>query len=73
MSPYHLPALELKAQLEDNIRQAIPTDSRTRVAAAGGINSANAGSYARSAADLPVTSAPYFAPPRDVAVTLTAA
>lgn len=52
------------------IRQAIPADSRTRVAAAGGINSANAASYARAGADILVTSAPYFAPPRDVAVTL---
>lgn len=55
------------------IRQAIPAASRTRVAAAGGINSANAASYARAGADILVTSAPYFAPPRDVAVTLTVA
>ncbi len=41
--------------------------------AAGGINSANAEAYARAGADILVTSAPYFAPPRDVAVTITAA
>lgn len=43
----------------------------TRIAAAGGINSANAEDYARAGADILVTSAPYFAPPRDVAVTLS--
>ncbi len=55
------------------IKQHIAPGSRTRLAAAGGINSANAESYARAGADILVTSAPYFAPPRDVAVTLTAA
>jgi len=40
--------------------------------AAGGINSANAEAYARAGADILVTSAPYSAPPRDVAVTITA-
>jgi molybdenum transport protein len=47
-------------------------DSPARIAAAGGINSANAEAYARAGADILVTSAPYFAPPRDVAVTLSA-
>ena len=55
------------------IKQHIAPGSRTRLAAAGGINSANAEAYARAGADILVTSAPYFAPPRDVAVTLTAA
>lgn len=64
---------KLPPEAVQRIRQAIPAASRTRVAAAGGINSANAGSYARAGADILVTSAPYFAPPRDVAVTLTAA
>lgn len=73
MSPYRLPTREVEALLEDNIRQATPTGSRSRVAAAGGINSAIAGSFARAGANILVTSAPYFAPPRDVAVTLTAA
>jgi len=42
-----------------------------RIAAAGGINPGNAEAYARAGAGILVTSAPYFAPPRDVAVTLT--
>lgn len=41
-----------------------------RIAAAGGINPGNAEAYARAGAGILVTSAPYFAPPRDVAVTL---
>ncbi len=49
-----------------------PPDAATRIAAAGGIDSANAEAYARAGADILVTSAPYFAPPRDVAVSLTA-
>lgn len=43
----------------------------TRIAAAGGVNAANAEAYARAGARILVTSAPYFAPPRDVAVTLS--
>lgn len=43
----------------------------TRLAAAGGVNAANAEAYARAGARILVTSAPYFAPPRDVAVTLS--
>jgi molybdenum transport protein len=39
---------------------------RPLLAAAGGINASNAGSYAGAGADLLVTSAPYYAPPRDV-------
>ena len=42
----------------------------TRIAAAGGVNPGNAEAYARAGANILVTSAPYFAPPRDVAVTL---
>ncbi len=40
------------------------------IAAAGGINAANAGAYVRAGAGLIVTSAPYAAPPRDVSVTI---
>jgi molybdenum transport protein len=43
-----------------------------RIAAAGGIKPDNAEAYARAGAGILVTSAPYFAPPRDVAVTLIA-
>lgn len=56
----------------ERIKRAMPNDARTRIAAAGGINPANAAQYARAGADILVSSAPYFAPPRDVAVTLLA-
>ena len=42
------------------------------IAAAGGVNVANAAGYVRAGAGLIVTSAPYSAPPRDVAVSITA-
>ncbi len=38
------------------------------IAAAGGINATNAADYAAAGADLLVTSAPYWAPPKDVQV-----
>jgi molybdenum transport protein len=43
---------------------------RPLVAAAGGINAANAAGYARAGADVLVTSAPYTARPLDVKVTM---
>jgi molybdenum transport protein len=43
--------------------------SRTVIAAAGGINPGNAADYAASGVDILVTSAPYFAKPRDVQVS----
>lgn len=46
---------------------------RVRIAAAGGVNLANAEAYARAGAHFLVSSAPYNAPPRDVEVTLQAA
>lgn len=46
---------------------------RPQLLAAGGINPANAAAYAATGADVLVTSAPYHAPPKDVAVTLEAA
>jgi len=45
---------------------------RPLVAAAGGINAANAADYARAGADVIVTSAPYTARPLDVKVTMDA-
>ncbi|KAF0222267.1 MAG: Molybdenum utilization protein [Rhodospirillaceae bacterium] len=42
------------------------------LAAAGGVNAGNAGDYARSGARVLVTSAPYWAPPKDVAVKIGA-
>ena len=44
---------------------------RPLLAAAGGINAANAAAYAAAGADLLVTSAPYCAPPRDVKVEIS--
>jgi molybdenum transport protein len=43
------------------------------LAAAGGVNATNAVAYARAGAELLVTSAPYFAKPADVKVTITRA
>jgi molybdenum transport protein len=43
-----------------------------RIAAAGGINAANAAAYAKAGADILVTSAPYTVRPRDVQVRITA-
>jgi molybdenum transport protein len=63
---------KLPPEAVDRIRRAFPVGATTRIAAAGGINSANAEAYARAGADILVTSAPYFAPPRDVAVTISA-
>ena len=57
----------------DRIRRALPPGAATRLAATGGITLANAPAYAQAGADLLVTSAPYFAAPRDVAVTLAPA
>jgi molybdenum transport protein len=45
---------------------------RPVIAAAGGINASNAADYARSGADVLVTSAPYTARPADVKVTMRA-
>ena len=44
-----------------------------KIAAAGGVNASNAETYARAGAHILVSSAPYGAAPRDVAVTLSAA
>ncbi|MBS1131955.1 MAG: putative molybdenum utilization protein ModD [Proteobacteria bacterium] len=61
---------KLSPEAVTRLRQTLG-DCPARIAAAGGINSANAEAYARAGADILVTSAPYFAPPRDVAVTLS--
>lgn len=55
-------------------RAALDRSGRRPVlAAAGGIHAGNAADYAAAGADLLVTSAPYWAPPKDVQVELTAA
>ncbi len=63
----------LPPEAVDRIRRALPPGAATRLAATGGITLANAPAYAQAGADLLVTSAPYFAAPRDVAVTLAPA
>ena len=49
-------------------RVATPDFSDTLLAIAGGVRADNAAAYVAAGADLLVTSAPYFAPPRDVQV-----
>lgn len=46
-------------------------DGRPIIAAAGGINPQNAADYAMSGADALITSAPYYANPLDIQVTIT--
>jgi len=58
------------AQLVARLRAA--GGPRPRVAAAGGVNVANAAAYAGAGADVLVTSAPYAARPRDVQVSISA-
>jgi len=53
-------------------KRQISNSARIRIGAAGGIHSANAQAYTRAGADILVTFAPFFAPPRDVVVTLNA-
>ena len=60
---------KLPVEAVDRLHRQIPG---TRLAAAGGVNAGNAEAYARAGASILVSSAPYFAAPRDVAVTLTA-
>lgn len=50
------------------IRQRLP---HVPLAAAGGVNAGNAEEYAHAGAEILVSSAPYFASPRDVAVTMS--
>lgn len=49
------------------------TAPAVRVAAAGGVTAANAAAYAAAGAHILVSTAPYLAPPKDVAVAITAA
>ena len=50
-------------------RTALPRGQGPLLAAAGGIRADNAAAYVAAGADLLVTSAPYHAPPQDVAVS----
>ena len=57
----------------ERVVSAIPkrADGRPTIAAAGGINAANAETYARVGVDTLVTSAPFYAPPADVQVVIS--
>lgn len=53
------------------LRQKLHTQGwRVKLAPAGGVTAANAAAYATAGADFLVTSAPYFAPPADIRVSL---
>lgn len=54
-------------------RHAARRAPRPVIAAAGGVNAGNARDYAEAGADVLVTSAPYLAPPCDVAVAISRA
>jgi len=56
---------EVRARMSD-------AGTRAKLAAAGGVNAANAAAYAKAGADILVTSAPYTARPRDVQVLISA-
>jgi len=61
---------ERVAELARLLPQRAP---RPVIAAAGGVNAGNARAYVEAGADVLVTSAPYLAPPCDVAVTIAPA
>ena len=66
--------LQLEKMPVDTLRQiaahAAASRQVTKIAAAGGIDVGNAAAYAEAGAQILVTSASYFARPRDVAVTM---
>ncbi len=61
-------SIEDVARVVNAAKTRNPGAPRTVIAAAGGINPGNAAEYAATGVDLLVTSAPYFAKPRDVQV-----
>lgn len=60
-------------EVEVAVARARAVSPTVMVAAAGGVNAANAGAYVAAGVHLLVTSWPYQAPPRDVSVTLVPA
>lgn len=60
----------MPAQVAEVVAMAHATLPTPLIAAAGGINAANAGAYVEAGAGLIVTSWPYTAPPTDVQVTI---
>ncbi|GGF85481.1 ModD protein [Azorhizobium oxalatiphilum] len=61
------------AEIAAVVADVAAAGSPARVAAAGGVNAGNAADYARAGAHILVSSAPYWAAPADVKVTLEAA
>lgn len=59
------------AQVVSAVDRSVSRGWRPVIAAAGGINPQNVAEYAAAGADVLVTSAPYFAKPRDVQVRFT--
>ena len=66
--------LQLEKMPVEKLRQiaayAAASRQATKIAAVGGIDVGNAAAYAEAGAQTLVTSAPFFARPRDVAVTM---
>ncbi len=60
---------DVVATLVTRMAEVVP---HAKVAAAGGVKEANAADYARAGAQILVTSAPYFAPPADIKVIISA-
>ena len=60
------------AQLAEVVTVARQRSPRPLIAAAGGVTPANAAAYAQAGADVLVSSAPYSAAPKDVAVSMQA-
>ncbi len=54
------------------VARLVDAAPHAKVAAAGGVKPANAADYARAGAHILVTSAPYFAPPADIEVSISA-
>ena len=54
------------------VARLVDAAPHAKVAAAGGVKPANAADYARAGAHILVTSAPYFAPPADIKVSVSA-
>lgn len=54
-----------------DLLRTLPSDRTAKIAAAGGINASNVANYARTGVEILVTSAPYYAKPADVNVTIS--
>lgn len=61
---------KLTPEILARLRARVPVGTHPLLAVAGGVTQENAEAWARAGADILVSSAPYFAKPRDVAVSL---